>query len=441
MTTDTQNLKKSVLKGSAWTIASTATSQTLRFGKSLILTRLLFPEAYGVMTIVWSILYVINMLSDAGLSAAAIRHPRGGDPDFLNTLWSAKVMRGAIIFIITCAIAYPIASFYKMPDLLWLVPIAGCTTLISGFDSTNIYVLQRKMQYKLTSLLTLSNEIIVTILTIAWAYFYPGLGPLIGGAIIGTLYNLYVSHALLPGARNKFHWDTHAAKDLFHFGKWIFFSSIVYLIYAQGDKMVLGKYLDTKLLGIYSIAIMISEIISGVISKLNTGVFYTALSQIINNEKSRLKSTFYKLRLGIDLSLIIPIGILMMVSENVVHVLYDVRYHAAGWMLKILCIRLIMIAMLSSSESCLFSLGKPQYAVVQNICRAIWILIGVPLGWQYYGIEGVVWTVASTEVPVWIVLWIGMTKVKLLSLSYELRSLGCALLGIMLGYFLNKLLF
>jgi O-antigen/teichoic acid export membrane protein len=430
MTINLKNLKKSVLQGSAWTIFGFGAGQVLRFGKSLILTRLLFPEAYGVMAIVWSVLYVLGMLSDAGLSAAAIRHPKGDQSDFLNTLWTAKVIRGAIIFLVTCSIAYPISEFYKMPDLLWLIPASGLTMLIGGFNSTNVYLLQRQMRYKDTSIITLG-----------WAYFYPSMASLIGGSIIGSIYYMICTHIFLPGIKNRLQWDSVAFKDIFHFGKWILFSSAIYIVYAQGDRFILGKYLDAKLLGVYSIAVMLSEVVSSVISKLNTGVFYAALSQVINSERHRLKSTFYKIRLGIDFGLIIPIAVLMIISEDVVRLLYDARYHAAGWMLQILCFRLLMIAMLSSSESCLFSLGKPQYAVIQNIFRAGWILIGVPFAWHAYGMIGVVWVIATTELPVLMLLWFGMAQEELLSLTYELRSVVFALIGLIVGYSLRELIF
>lgn len=440
MTAELKDFKKSVLKGTAWTMLGHGAAQVLRFGKSLILTRLLFPEAYGVMAIVWSVLYVIGMLSDAGLSAAAIRHPKGDQPEFLNTLWTVKVIRGAIIFLITCGIAHPVSVFYTMPDLLWLIPTAGFTMLINGFDSTNTYLLQRQMQYKTISLLAFSNEIIVSAITLAWAYYYPGPASLIGGSVIGAIYYMICTHFLLPGNRNTFQWDPVALKDIFNFGKWIFLSSTIYIVYAQGDRFLLGKFLDVKLLGVYSIAIMLSEVVSGVIAQLNTKVFYTALSRVINTARPQLKSKFYKLRLGIDVCLIIPIAVLMVIGEDLIGLLYDARYQSAGWMLQILCFRLLMIAMLSNSESCLFSLGKPQYAVVQNICRAVWILFGVPLAWHAYGIEGVVWVVATTELLVLLVLWYGMAKENLLSLPHELRSVVFAIIGLSTGYALQQLI-
>ena len=68
--------------------------------------------------------------------------------------------------------------------------------------------------------------------------------------------------------------------------------------------MLLGLYLDVKMLGIYSIAIIISEIVSGVISKLNNAVLYLTLSQVISQDRPRLQEVFYKTQLGFDFAIV-----------------------------------------------------------------------------------------------------------------------------------------
>lgn len=435
------SLKRAVLTGSSWTLLSVGAGQLIRLGKSLILTRMLFPEAYGVMAIVWSVLYTLGMLSDAGLAAAAIRHEKAQETDFINTLWTAKVARGLMIFVITCVIAYPISVMYRMPDLVWLIPLAGLTMAINGFNSTNVYSQQRQMVYGRLTFIELSNEIVGLVVMVIWAYFSPGVGAMIGASIVCAVYFLASSHLILPGIRNRFAWDRAAIHDIFHFGKWVFLSSAIFLVYTQGDRMLLGHYLDVKLLGIYSIAIMISEIVSGVVSKLNNAVLYPALSRVINQDRHRLQEVFYKTRLGFDFVIVLPIAVLMVVADDVIALMYDPRYQAAGWMLQILCVRLLMIAVLSTSEACLFALGKPKFSVVQNVCRATWILAGIPLVWHIYGIVGVVWVVATTELPVLAVLWYGMAKEKLLAPLREARSLIALVLGLLTGVALKRLLF
>ena len=130
---------------------------------------MLFPEAYGVMAIVWSVLYTLGMLSDAGLSAAAIRHERAHKTSFTNTLWTFKVARGFMIFVVTCLIAYPISVVYQMPYLVWLIQLAWMIMAISGFNSTNVCSQQRQMVYGRLTFIELSNEVVGLVVMVVWA--------------------------------------------------------------------------------------------------------------------------------------------------------------------------------------------------------------------------------------------------------------------------------
>ena len=49
---DLKALKKSATHGAYWTVANYGLSQAFRFCSNLILTRLLFPELFGLMSLV-----------------------------------------------------------------------------------------------------------------------------------------------------------------------------------------------------------------------------------------------------------------------------------------------------------------------------------------------------------------------------------------------------
>lgn len=414
--------------------------QLLRFGKNLLLTRLLFPEAYGVMSIVWAVLFAINMLSDAGFEVAAIRHVRGEQKHFLDSVWTAKIMRGVLLFLLTCLIAYPMSLIYAKPELFWLLPVSGLTVLCDGFASTNTFLLKRQMNYRILTYVEISNEILMAIVTITWAYTAPGYMALLGGAIFGAFFHMVASHTVLPGPKNTITWDKDTLKELFHFGKWILLSSSIYLVYSQGDRMLLGLHVDSATLGVYSVAIMMSEVVSGLVSRLNGAVVYTTLNRVRHEGAEKMKSVLYKIRLGLDIGFIFPIGVLLVGAKTIIHALYDSRYHGAGDILQILCIRLVMTTMLLGCESSLLVLGKPKYSLYQNACRAIWLAAGIPIGFYFFGMTGAVFAIATTDVPSILILWPALAKEKIFSSALEARSLCFAAAGSGTGILTLKLL-
>jgi O-antigen/teichoic acid export membrane protein len=203
--------------------------------------------------------------------------------------------------------------------------------------------------------------------------------------------------------------------------------------------MLLGLYIEPALLGVYSVAIMMSEVAGGVVSRINSSVVYATLTRVQHDGAEKIKSVLKKIRLMFDVAFIFPIGILGAVSPWLIEHLYDKRYHAAGWMLQILCIRLVMATMLASSDSCLIAIGKPKFGLNQNICRAIWLLVSVPVGYQAFGLQGALVAIAGTEIGATGVLWYGLAREKIFSLTNEARSAAMALAGFASGLLFLRL--
>jgi Na+-driven multidrug efflux pump len=132
--------------------------------------------------------------------------------------------------------------------------------------------------------------------------------------------------------------------------------------------------------------------------------------------------------------MILPIAAIMILGSRIIDLLYDHRYHDAGWMLQILCVRLLIVATLSNSESCLIALGHPKYSFAQNSLRTIAIFAAIPIGWSLSGVRGVIWAVTLSEIPPLIVLWIGLIRYRVFSVAAELRSAAFAGLGALLGF-------
>jgi O-antigen/teichoic acid export membrane protein len=432
-TPDTSSLKALVIKGSIWTLAGHGGVLLIRMARSLIMTRLLFPEVYGLMTLVWAVLTGLQMFADTGILTTIIRDPRGDDPDFLNTAFTANAFRGLLLWVVSCLIAYPVATIYHQPALAQLLPVTGLTALIHGFVSTAIYTRRRHMDFKRLAILDLSVETVTFVVLVVWAYFFPNVWSLVGGAVIGQAFMTIASHLYLQDIRNKFRWDRSALDTFMSFGKWIYLSSVVYFLSTQSDRFLLGRYLDMAHLGIYGTATVLSGAISTVVIKINSDVLFPAYSRVVHEGTARLRQVMLRARFALDAGMILPISVIMVLGTRIVDLLYDPRYHDAGWMLQVLAVRLILVATLSNSESCLVALGHPRYSFLENSCRAIAMFIAIPIGWSLSGAKGVIWAIALSEIPPLVVIWIGMMKHRLFSVAAEARSLLFVGLGVLFG--------
>lgn len=401
--------------------------------RSLIMTRLLFPEVYGLMTLVWAVLTGLQMFADTGIVRTIIRDERGDDPSFLNTAFTTNVIRGLVLWVVSCVIAHPLAAMYHQPALAQILPVTGLTALIHGFVSTSLYTRQKHLDFKRLTIIDVSNEIFTFVVLLIWAYFFRNVWALVAGAVAGQVFLVIASHLYLPGVRNRFRWDRSALVTFMGFGKWIYFSSVVYFLSTQSDRFLLGRYLDMIHLGVYGTATVLSGALLTVVLKINSDVLYPAYAKVVQDNAARLRQVMLRTRFAIDAGMILPIAVIMMLGSRIVALLYDPRYQDAGWMLQVLCVRLLLVATLSNSESCLIALGHPKYSFIQNLCRAIAMFIAIPIGWSMAGVKGVIWAVALSELPPLVVMWVGMIKHRMFSIAAESRSLLFVGLGMLIG--------
>ncbi|WP_198648288.1 oligosaccharide flippase family protein [Cyanothece sp. BG0011] len=254
------SIKKKAISGTIWTVVGYGGSQILRLGANIILTRLLVPELFGLMALMNTFITGLKLFSDLGIRPSIIRSPRGDDPVFINTGWTLQVIRGFGLWIACCLIAWPVAQLYDNPDLIWLLPIVGSTTIMSGFSSTALVTLNRKMNFRIITLFPLAVQIISLAVTIIWACFHKTIWALVVGSLTSSMINMIISHRLDPKVSNRFMLDKESLEELVSFGRWVFLATIMTFLAEQADKLLLGKFLSLEMLGVYVVAFTLADV-------------------------------------------------------------------------------------------------------------------------------------------------------------------------------------
>jgi len=439
MTSNSPSLKKRLINGTSWVFMGYGLSMSLRFGSSLVLTRLLFPEIYGVMSIVWSFLYAVAMLSDVGAGSAVIQSSKGDDIDFLNTAWCLQVIRGVFICLVCVVAGWPMALLYDKPELALVIPVLGITAIFQGFQSTKALTLQRQVNLKRLTMLDLLVQIITILLTIVCAYYWKSVWALVPGPLMGELVRAFVSHRLLSDYNNKLQFNRQNFREIFGFGRWVFMSSAFYFFSRQSDRFLLGYFAGLSFLGIYSVAAQIIDAIENLVTKLNHSVLYPTLSKI-KEDKVKFKEVFYKIRFFYELVGFPLLGLLVILSPMIIGVLYDDRYHEAGWIMQILLCKVALYAMFTSCETCLVALGQPRYSSMRNGCKMVWVIVGIPIAWTYADLQGVLLVLVSAELPSVLFFWPAMARMGVLRIRRELFPLVMFILGASAGYIANKII-
>ncbi len=425
------------MRGTVWTGLRYFAEYSIRLGSNLILTRLLFPEAFGLMALVNSLLVGLQMFSDIGLTPSVVQNPRGDDPEFLRTAWTLQVFRGVLLCCVGAAIAGPMALFYGHDDLRRIIPAASLTALISGFNSISLMRMQRHLQLGRLAALELAAQVISMSVTIAWAYAIPSVWALVGGAVFGSLVKLSLSHAIAGGEGSGFGWERHATRQLLGFGKWIFLSTVLAFMASQADRLLFGKVFSVAMLGVYGIALVLASLPTQLLWSVGSFVIMPAFSRQAE-ARDALEKSYRTLQLPVLLAGGLPVAGLVACGPEVIELLYDPRYADAGWMLQLLAVGVWLQVPQALSANALLAVGKPGWMAVGNGVKLLGMVALVPGGYALFGVHGAILGLAASEAFRWSCFAYAVGRHRLPSWRVDLGSSALVLVAALAGWLTTR---
>ncbi len=397
-------LRRRALRGGLLTLAGHGLSQALRLAGNLILTRLLFPEAFGLMALARVFMQGVKMFSDVGVRGSLVYHPRGEEESFRNTAWTIQVLRGAAIWATVAALAWPAASFYGEPMLLLLLPVIATNAILHGFQSTSGATLLRRLSPGRTIALDLVVQGFGLGATVAAALWTRSVWALVVGGVLQSALYLLLSHFLIRGYRNRFAWDPEAARAMFRFGRWILLGTALSFLIGQGDRLVLGKLLSAAELGVYSIAFFLVNSLVEVTGVLSRKVIVPLYARVLDQEPESLRSRTRRVR-GVLLGALVPAAwLLILFGEPLVGWLYDERYVEAGWMVEVLAVGAVGSIVTRTASPVLLAAGDSGRHLVLQVARAVLVLGPMLLGGLLGGLEGLLVGLAAGRIAQYPVL-------------------------------------
>lgn len=377
-----------VLRSSALTVLGFGGSQVLRLASNLILTRLLFPEAFGIMGLVWIFLVGLNNFSDLGINASIIQNKRGDEPAFLNTAWTLQIMRGVILWLVTLALAAPVAQFYDAPQLAELLPVVGLTLLVTGFNPTRVEQANRHLKVGQLTVIDLIAQVIGLVVGVVIAWVTGSVWALVINAMTASVVQLVLYTLFLPGSRNRLGWEKPAMAELLRFGSWIFLATVAGFLVSQGDKIILGKYLSLNALGVYTIGYFLASFPLQLGGTVIRRILIPAYRERPPKDSAENFKQLQKLRFIASSSIFALLAIVTFAGVPLVNLLYDSRYALAGGVVVLLSLMQIpMVIVLTYDQAALASGDSRRFFVLAG-CRAVLMLAGLLIGVEAFGLMG-----------------------------------------------------
>jgi lipopolysaccharide exporter len=400
----------------------------VRLVSSLILTRVLLPEAYGIITILFSILFVISNIVDTNVTLFIVRDKNAEQPRYLNTAWTMRFIRsflsGAVLFVCAPLIA---TKIYDLPNLILPLRVFSLWFVIDGFESLAFALAIRRKQARLQMYSELAATVLSTSFAVVYCYRYHTFWGIAFAMLLNRLIMTVLSHLFYRELRPRFFIDLAAAREILVYSKFTVPSSFLTLALNQFDKVVFLRLFDLRLLGIYGLAGNIAGSIEALIGKISQAVLYPRCAHNFRENPDTATKRYYTENTKLFAGILAMPAAICGAAHLLITLLYDSRYSEAGSVLQALAIRAVLLSLASPAEDLLISAGQFHVILVGNVLRTAWIILGSLVGYYFLGFLGFVYGLSLSGLPPLLYYWWLQKSKGMLIVKYELYKVTFAL--------------
>ncbi len=392
------SFKRTFYKNITNVAAYTYLSQGIEFLSTIVLSRLLLPEEYGIVAIINLFGGFIQLFANAGIGQSLIRSDYG--PTFHRHLFNLSVWLGMLLSIMLASLAFPIAAFFDDPRLLLPTIVMSARFLTDSFNYIPSAYLAKKLKFKareVARLIATSFAIVLMIILAFagfsyWALVIPmTVSPLIQYRV---LYNKTGIKIKIYGIKAA--WFTlKKIKGLM--GNLTIINTIRYG--GQNiDKLIIGKLYTVGDLGIYNRAFRFSKLSNKLVVRLFGSILFPSLKKLqegggdINSE--------YKDTLGILSLILFPISaVLIAIPGPLVSLLWGQNWIGVAYFMPFIGIIIIFQSLMGTISGVFLVYRKERNMTYVTLFTSLVYAASIIVG-SFYSIQMIIILVTSTKVLV-----------------------------------------
>ena len=251
-------LKSRLLSGGGWVFANKFLSGIFFIARTAILARLLSPSEFGTAGLALAAVGTISIFTNSGFHQAIVQKKEDVDKD-LDTIWVVSVSRGIFSFAAIFLLAPYIAMFFKSDGLSTVIQVIGLDFIFRGLINPGTVYFHRELNFKKILILEACEYGCVSLVAVVWALFSPSVWALVVSVPAGSAASAICSFLIHP-YRPRLQFDLGRARNLFRFGRWVFFGNVFFYFIFQMDSIVIGRILGDKALGFYQISSRVANL-------------------------------------------------------------------------------------------------------------------------------------------------------------------------------------
>lgn len=368
------SVKNKFVNGVIWGIIEKFASLVTGFVVTLILARILTPEDYGLVNMIYIFTVVGTVLLDGGFGQALIQRKNITTVDISSVFYINLVMSG-ILYGVLYLCAPLIAEFYNQPPLINISKIVFLTIPINAFCIIQHTLLTKELKVKELTYVSLISAGISGAVGVTAAYIGSGVWALV---LQSVAYQLVRSISLWSFSkwRPVFKFSLPFIKSIFRFSMNLLGVFSLAAIFQNIYTLLIGKLYNVAEVGYYNQAFRMQNIASNAIASSIQRVTFPAFAKL-QDDLPALRSAYKKVTI-VTMSFYLPMMMcLVVVSKNLFEVFLTAKWLPSVPLFCLLCIAEAFYPLNNINATVLKALGKGEKYFMLNLVNYSIITIGI----------------------------------------------------------------
>ncbi|MGH7527654.1 MAG: lipopolysaccharide biosynthesis protein [Gemmatimonadales bacterium] len=370
----------------AWVAWGSGAIAVLKVVVLVLLTRLLTPADFGVVSAALILIGFSFTFSQMGLAPALVQRPEL-EPRHVSTAFLASAGSGLLFGGLVWLVAPLVAGFFRMEQLAPVVRALAVLFPITGVSTVAEFLIQRKLRFRLlTNVEVLSYGLGYGVVGVVLAYLGWGVWALVVGQITqAVLRAVLVLRIAPPVLHPRPTWTSFL--ELMDYGVGQSIARVAVFVANQADNLVVGRWLGAVALGLYGRAYQLMSVPTALLGDVLDKVLFPTMARI-QNDPRRLASAYLQGTTFVSLVTLPAGAVAAVLAPDLVVVAFGTRWEALVPPFQVLALGMMFRTSSRMSDSISRATGRVYRRAWRQALYAGMVFLGAWVG-QYQGVTGV----------------------------------------------------
>ena len=379
---------------------------------TLVLARLLAPEEFGLMALASTVIGVVGLFNEIGIGAAIVQQPTLR-PEAVDGVFGMALIVSAALCALAVALSWPASVFFKLPPLEMVIVVMAFGFFFAAANSVPLALLRREMRFQAVLWAGFACVVAQSLTALLFGWLGYRHWAIVAGFFAGQLVETLWFWRVSPW-RPRWPLQLRAGRELLGYGLNITASRVLWHLYMNADKMIVGRLMNAHAVGVYDVSRSLAGLPTSQIAGLVVGIAAPVYARV-QGDPARLQAVQLRLTRGVAyLSFPLLLGIAAM-AEELVAVLLGPQWSEAALPLRALCGAEMVACIANLQSQLLISTGHVRRLLRYNLLCTGVMPMAIAAGAWADGLRGV--SLAWLSVYPLLALWLlnealGVSKLR-----------------------------